>query len=464
MATGSSVAFTITAADLASPVMQKVAGNTRRLAGEAGALGAVFGRTDGARKFSNALENIAFQSVGVSGRMGTMLQGLASLSLGSPIMLGVTAGIAGLVGVYKLLSGGSDDAKKKIDDISKALDQQAEAARNASLAGQQMILDQQKAAANTFLDKNVPWYLRGNQSGIDTYLQMKGKLDEYRVLLERIATAQQNLNNVGSNIGRPAITIDGGPGRSSTGAYRAGPVYNQSGNYLDILRQMTPGNDPARSQGFRVQKPGAQALDAGGNIMPPKELLDRIGFQQFLDDMNTEIYSGIATSIGDAVSAGFAAAFSGEGIGGALAAFGKTLLGALGGLFNQLGDQWIAAGLVMLKLTPLLVNPLTSAAGAIAIGLALKALGGALGGLVGGRGAARTGNYGGALGGGYGGGSYGGSGAFNRQPGTIILNLNGAPYLDLRDPETRDKITALIGEVSNGTRQLQYGGSGVTRG
>lgn len=117
--------------------------------------------------------------------------------------------------------------------------------------------------------------------------------------------------------------------------------------------------------------------------------------------------------LGDGIYNAFAAAFSGEGLGGIMGAFGKTILAGLGGIFSQMGQAYLSYGLVMAGLVPSLFNPITSGATAIAIGVLLTALGGALGAI------------------GKGGGGRGTAGGFAyREPGRVTEDLTRFKFID----------------------------------
>lgn len=87
----------------------------------------------------------------------------------------------------------------------------------------------------------------------------------------------------------------------------------------------------------------------------------------------------MADTIGGAIQNGIIAAFEGGGVSGAIAAFGKTILAAIGDMMVQKGTAMIAEGLIMAGLVPFLSNPFTSGPALIAAGSALTALGATLG-------------------------------------------------------------------------------------
>ncbi len=108
------------------------------------------------------------------------------------------------------------------------------------------------------------------------------------------------------------------------------------------------------------------------------------------------IQGGFAQTLGDAIYNAFSAAFSGEGIGGFIKAFGKTILAGVGQMFTQLGMIYLEYGVLMQSLSALLPNPFTAGPAGIAIGAALIAMGAALGAVAqggGGRGTATGGAF-----------------------------------------------------------------------
>ncbi len=108
------------------------------------------------------------------------------------------------------------------------------------------------------------------------------------------------------------------------------------------------------------------------------------------------IQGGFAQTLGDAIYNAFAAAFNGEGVGGILKAFGKTILAGVGQMFTQLGMVYLEYGVLMQSLGALLPNPFTAGPAGIAIGAALIAMGGALGAVAkggAGRGTAQAGAF-----------------------------------------------------------------------
>jgi hypothetical protein len=95
--------------------------------------------------------------------------------------------------------------------------------------------------------------------------------------------------------------------------------------------------------------------------------------------MADQIRSSISHTLGSAIYDGFAAAFSGKGLGGIFKSFGKTILGGLGQIISEQGMIYLEYSGIMQAFTPLLGNPFTAGFAGAAIGAALIALGAALG-------------------------------------------------------------------------------------
>jgi hypothetical protein len=83
-------------------------------------------------------------------------------------------------------------------------------------------------------------------------------------------------------------------------------------------------------------------------------------------------------SIGDTLGAAVAGIFNGEGVGQALAAGGKAILGIIGGVLQDIGKQVIIASTLVKIMRERLATLFSNPAGGIAIGIALVALGGVL--------------------------------------------------------------------------------------
>jgi hypothetical protein len=105
-----------------------------------------------------------------------------------------------------------------------------------------------------------------------------------------------------------------------------------------------------------------------------------------LAEMADTVRSSITHTLGSALYDGFAAAFSGKGLGGIFKSFGKTLLSGLGQIISEQGMIYLEYSGIMQAFTPLLGNPFTAGFAGAAIGAALIALGAALGAAAGGRG------------------------------------------------------------------------------
>jgi hypothetical protein len=115
-----------------------------------------------------------------------------------------------------------------------------------------------------------------------------------------------------------------------------------------------------------------QAFSQGGEGLLPK-------IENPLNQMADQIRSSISHTLGSAIYDGFAAAFSGKGLGGIFKAFGKTILGGLGQIISDQGMIYLEYSGIMQAFTPLLGNPFTAGFAGAAIGAALIALGAALG-------------------------------------------------------------------------------------
>lgn len=113
------------------------------------------------------------------------------------------------------------------------------------------------------------------------------------------------------------------------------------------------------------------------------------GFKQFNPSMTENVLNILMTlnqRIGETLLQGATNAFSGIGniagqmIAGSasIADAGNMILGVIGTVFSQMGEQFISAGVAMSGLYALLSNPFTSAPALIAVGVALSALGGAI--------------------------------------------------------------------------------------
>lgn len=108
----------------------------------------------------------------------------------------------------------------------------------------------------------------------------------------------------------------------------------------------------------------------------------------------------LSTATANIIEQTFKAGFEKGGtIGGAMKAFGDTILQGIGGIMVRMGETYIEYSSIMLSLAALLPDPFTAGPAALAIGAALIGLGsalGAIGGGGGGSGGGNTGAYGGA--------------------------------------------------------------------
>lgn len=166
-------------------------------------------------------------------------------------------------------------------------------------------------------------------------------------------------------------------------------------------------------------------------------------YNEARDTMVGIVESG-STVLGDALANGFAAAFNGEGIGGVIKAFGKTILAGVGSLFIQLGQTYLAYGGIMKGLVGLLGNPVTAGPAGLAIGAALIAMGSALGAIAngGGKAASRATSA----------SSFTSAGAqrdvanTSSQPATIVIQ---GGFLDMSDPEQQRRFSAAISDITS---------------
>jgi hypothetical protein len=164
------------------------------------------------------------------------------------------------------------------------------------------------------------------------------------------------------------------------------------------------------------------------------------------------IRSGMASTIGGAITDGITAGFEDGGITGAFKAAGKAILAGIGGIMTQMGEVWLSYGISMTALGSALWNPFTSGPAAIGIGAALIALGATLGAVAhGGRGG----------GGGSAGGGYSSSAPQIIDRGTIdptavgrMGNMSARPttnnhftIIGTKDPTAQREIMELIGNA-----------------
>lgn len=208
----------------------------------------------------------------------------------------------------------------------------------------------------------------------------------------RLVNLAQSVLGLGNAIG---VAMAGGLAGSGAGGGRATMGGNVAG-----------GRGGGRAGVQAVAASGRSGFGMrGGTLMsfdqlPPPDfdpLMDGwvAALQDAVERASATIQQGITQTIGDALYNGFAAAFSGEGLGAAIKAFGQTILAGLGALFVDLGKQLIAYGVVMSKLMPFLLNIFTSGPAALAAGAALVALGSAFSSIASGagRGTAQAGAF-----------------------------------------------------------------------
>lgn len=118
------------------------------------------------------------------------------------------------------------------------------------------------------------------------------------------------------------------------------------------------------------------------NLIQDQQAAMATFMQQFKaaeDAIAQTIKRGFAQTLGDAIYAGFSAAFTGKGLGGIFKSFAKTVLAGVGQIFTQLGQTYLEYGGIMQALAGLLPNPFTAGYAGLAIGAALVAMGAALG-------------------------------------------------------------------------------------
>jgi hypothetical protein len=439
------VQFTITAQDMASAQLANVNRNLAATATAAQRTGGIMGGTarEGVRKYQSAISSLALSSVGVRGTLGQLAQSVGLLGVGGPVVAAVATGTVLLAAAMNHIKNSAQQTSKTVNDLVTSLLRVKEVApevqRATILADNTRIRAQMAALGSGVLTSQG--LATGGPAAAGVAAANRTAMTDLR--------HQLALNTIA--LRRIVDTPKGGSGRADR------PL--QQGDRVDVyglLASMRPGarEAPLRAPEFTVPK--IDLIDPQSlNLPVPQAILDALGFQQWAEDMGAAISETFALTVGDAIGNAFAAAFSGEGVGGAIAAFGKTMLAGIGSIFSMMGDQYLKFGLAMKGLAPLLANPFTSAGAAIAIGLLLKALGGALGGIArggapGSGGSFRSpGGYGGSFGGG-GGLDVFGNGA--RGPSTVI-NVQGGPVIDIRDHETRSQLAAAGIEIQYGTRE-----------
>jgi hypothetical protein len=150
------------------------------------------------------------------------------------------------------------------------------------------------------------------------------------------------------------------------------------------------------ARGLKDLPRGTEGIKSAGMNAPTALIA---AFNERAEALAQQMRENITSIFGDAITEGFAAAFSGKGIGGAFKALGRTILSGLGQIFMSMGQKMVAASALMQAFQAAIAS-FFPGAGLIA-GIALMALGGAMMGAGG-----RAGGVGGGTAGtGYGGGS-----------------------------------------------------------
>lgn len=173
----------------------------------------------------------------------------------------------------------------------------------------------------------------------------------------------------------PTVVVHGS--QSSGGGKGGGKVVGSIGGPVGPPTiGITPDNS---NPGFGGQMPtlGEERIRQLPEIINEsgKEAVDRI---VSLQSSLIAAVDTLGSALGDAVYNAFSAAFSGGGFGGAIKAFGKTILAGLGTVFRMIGETIIAGSALMIAIKKALMkwNPAVS----LAAGIALVAIGGAIGG------------------------------------------------------------------------------------
>lgn len=202
-----------------------------------------------------------------------------------------------------------------------------------------------------------------------------------------------------STTGRPARTPPPRPSIGGTGA--------KAGKEKSLIPDFEFGKNVDIAAMARMEAIGTGEIDILAPLRKrfedtPEEIARMIGelqttieqgpIAEFREQMGQNISQSLGATLGDALSAGFTAAFNGEGIGGIISAFGKTILAGVGQIFTQLGQTYLTYGIIMKSLAALLPNPFTAGLAGIAIGTALIAMGSALGAVASGGGRQSSGS------------------------------------------------------------------------
>jgi hypothetical protein len=183
-------------------------------------------------------------------------------------------------------------------------------------------------------------------------------------------TGQAQLESIGSGLfaGNPFDTMGRGGGQFGMTPEQLAEIFKKQNEALE---------EESKRQADKIKEHGDRIAAAAATVAGT-------------------IQSGLASTLGDAIYNGFAAAFSGEGLGSIFEGLLKTVLAGVGQMFTQLGMVYLEYGVLMQSLSTLLPNPFTAGPAGIAIGAALIAMGAALGAVAsggGGRGTATAGAF-----------------------------------------------------------------------
>jgi hypothetical protein len=448
------VSFTITAQDLATPVLSRVNAGLRGTASDTARVGGMFGGPgrEGVRKFENALTNLALAQVGVRGTMGKLIEGLAIMGVGGGILAAVAGGVALLGGAYRALTSDGENLRKKNEDITNGLVEQAAAMRAATLEGTKATLAIAEASLHAELAKVGQHSSLIRDAGplvggiISRITGDAGRASRIAELREARDFAEQQYFNAGSLRRETTIYANGSPEQRR--------AHNR---IMELVRRAL--------FDLGVQTSGDIIKPAVGIRTGPVPDLSESpsGVPKFFTDAQERILSQIedefAPNLTGAVQNAFARAFSGEGLGGLIKGFGQVILAQLGDLFIRMGSALIGFGKIMSGIQKALMNVLTSGPAAVIGGVALIALGAGLNAIASGGSGGPRGFSGSSRGfsspGGFNGGGFSsGLDVFGRggRPTTTVI-VQGGTNLDFKDHETRDQFAAAGIEVQIGTRQ-----------
>lgn len=137
-------------------------------------------------------------------------------------------------------------------------------------------------------------------------------------------------------------------------------------------------------------KESAGIVGSGVNSLYERTVSAFKKFDKSITEPMLNMLMGLNESMNQILQQGAVDAFAGIGdIAGKMlvgastfASAGDAILSVIGGVFSQMGQQFLKAGVIMSGLQALLTNPFTSAFALIGVGLALTALGGAISGMV----------------------------------------------------------------------------------